>query len=300
MDGKFLYKLYGMNLESDLELPQLVKLPSEEENKGIDVVIRKGRFPEELKREKSCWSEIKKPVALLSNDTCYLYIENGKEITYELKENSKNPQYLGSYILGWGMTILLWQLGELGIHCSCVANENGALLISGNSGSGKSTVTAFFLDHGYHLMADDIARVVLKEDGAYAYPAFPAQKFCRDVAVSRELDLDELIHIDEDKDKFLVPYEGPFLLGPEKVRTMVFLTKIGTKEPVFREMVGFEKYMTCLNALFLKPLLKEHLTDKENAESALKMASLFPIYLSARPFEGDTKAEVLNNLRALL
>ncbi|MBP5250620.1 MAG: hypothetical protein J6Z46_11540, partial [Lachnospiraceae bacterium] len=156
MDGKFLYKLYGMNLESDLELPQLVKLPSEEENKGIDVVIRKGCFPEELKREKSCWSEIKKPVALLSNDTCYLYIENGKGITYELKENSKNPQYLGSYILGWGMTILLWQLGELAIHCSCVANENGAVIISGNSGSGKSTVTEFFLDNGYHLMADDI------------------------------------------------------------------------------------------------------------------------------------------------
>lgn len=293
MSELYYYKIYGNRLVSDYELPQLCKLSDEEKLLPPQITIKAAAFPEELKRESVCWSNIQKPVSTLSNSTCWLYV-NDTEILYELKADAENPSYLNSYLLGWGISMLFWERGELAIHCSCVANEKGAVLICGNSGCGKSTVTAHFLDNGYRLMADDVSVVQLRDDGAYATPAFPAQKFCRDVAVARDLDLDTLIHINEDKDKFLVPYEGYYSTEPEKIRCMVILGKDGEiSTPALNEPTGLDKFFAVLGTLFLKPLLRGNLNNQENAQPALKLASYFPVYTITRPEEGNTKAEVL-------
>ncbi|MCQ2538459.1 MAG: hypothetical protein MJ124_08670 [Lachnospiraceae bacterium] len=293
------YKIYGKRMISDYELPQLVKQTEEEKLLPQDITIKAGVFPEELKLDKPCWSEIKKPVSLLSNFTCWLYV-TADEIIYELKKDTKTPQYLNSYLLGWGLSMLFWERNEPAIHCSCVYNEKGAVIISGNSGCGKSTVTAHFLDHGYGLVADDISVVQLREDGAYATPCFPAQKFCRDVVTARNLNTDDLIYINEEKDKFLVPYEGDFPSEPIKIRCMIVLGKAAVDAPVLDEPTGLGKFLTCLNSLFLKPLLRQDLNAQENATPMLKMASYFPVYTLVRPEEGDTKKEVLELLNTLM
>lgn len=238
----YYYKIYGTRLQSDYELPQLLKLSEEEKKLPAEITIKAGKFPEELKREYNCWSNIKHPVATLSNNTCYLYV-TADEIKYEIREDAAHPDYLNSFLLGWGMSMLFWERGEIAIHCACVANENGAVIISGNSGCGKSTVTSHFLDNGYHLMADDISVVRLCEDGAYATPAFPAQKLCRDVCVARNLDLEKLLYINEEKDKFLVPWEGEYSSEPVKVRCMIALSKSDELEaPKFEELSGLNKF----------------------------------------------------------
>lgn len=300
MSELFYYKLYDKRVVSDYALPQLVTLSDEEKKLEPEVRIRQGIFPEELKKEQSCWSEITRPVALLSNNTCYLYV-TADEIVYEPRKDSTTPQYLGSYLLGWGVAMLFWERKELSIHCSCVANKDGAVIISGRSGAGKSTVTAFFLDNGYRLMADDVSVCRFCDDGVYATPAFPAQKFCRDVAVSRNLNLDELIYIDEDKDKFLVPYKGEFLTEPVKVRQMIFLSSTeGIEKPTVAPASGLQKFFMCRESLFLKPLLKSHIDDSENSNLILKFASYFPLYSICRPNGIDTHSEVEQILKTLI
>ncbi len=294
------YKLYGKRIVSDLTLPHLVVLSEDEKKAPADITIKAGTFPDEYKTEEPCWSKVDKPISILSNYCCYLFIENGNTITYELKKDFGHPEYLTTYILGWGMAMLMWQRGELSIHCSCVANDLGAVLICGNSGGGKSTVTSFLLDNGYRLMADDVAVLELLDDGAYANPAFPAQKFCRDVVEARNLDYDELTYIDEDKDKFLVPYKGPFPTDHVKVRAMVFLAVTDTSEAKITEVRGLDKFMVCLNSFFLKPLFRKTLTSKTNSELALKMASYFPVYVSERPKAGNTKEKVIENIKSVL
>ena len=55
---------------------------------------------------------------------------------------------------GRGMSIIGITRGLLSIHCAALADENGAVLISGSSGSGKSTVTTRLLSQGYRLVAN--------------------------------------------------------------------------------------------------------------------------------------------------
>ena len=59
-------------------------------------------------------------------------------------------------------------------------------------------------------MADDITVVDCNDKEVSAYPGFPYQKLCRDVVEKKQLDKDDLIYIDEDKDKYLAKWDGTY------------------------------------------------------------------------------------------
>ena len=280
------YKLYDMKVVSDLEFHQLVVC---EDEKEPDIEIVSGMVPDDiLDCEAGKKYEFGDQRSWLANKTCYLVAEGGKKLTYQMKPDGK-VAYLQSYLLGFGMSMLAMQRGILSIHCSAVADEKGALLIAGESGAGKSTLTAAFLEKGYRLMADDMAWVeITEEQKVMARPAFPYQKLCEDVAISKGYDLDKLIHIDEIKGKYLVKYPGEFLTTPEKVLGVIYLCKSRD------EQVGLNRFYVGINNLFLRHLLQEHKFSPKIGNECLKMASAIPMIMIVRPAEGDTLTEVLN------
>lgn len=289
----YYYKLYGMGVRSDFQLVQLLTLSEEEWKAMSQITIREKPFPDEYKRQRECYSQIDRSRSILSNSYCYLFIENGETICYEKKEKATD-ELLNAFILGWGMAILFYQRGQLAIHCSCVEKDGRAILISGNSGSGKSTITAELLKRGYSLMADDMVVVTFAEDGkVLAAAAFPYQKLCRDALGASGVSEEELIYIDEGKDKFLVPYKGVFIEEMVPVQAMYVLACLQNGEVNARELVGGDKFHACMQSLFLKPLLGEGLYAPENGAIVLDLASRIPVYEVERPVGKDTREEVL-------
>lgn len=289
----YAYKLYGMRLVSDFPLKQLVEQTEAEKEQPPQITIMEQLFPEEYKREQDCYVEIGMEQSLLSNSYCYLWIERGEYIYYERKA-AVTETLLTAFLLGWGMSLLFYQRGQLAIHCSCVEKDGRAVLISGNSGSGKSTITGELLKNGYSLMADDIAVVTAKDEKKlYTAPAFPYQKLCRDVLDEEKVKQGNLIYIDEDRDKFLVPYQGKFLDEEIPVQAM-YILELTTEEAVAgKELAGGEKFRACMDSLFLKPLLGEQLYSVENGMRVLDFASRIPVHLIRRPVGKDSRKEIL-------
>ncbi len=287
----YFYKLYGMKVASDLQFGQLVVCEDEQE---ADIEICAGVIPEDIKAQE----ELRKysfgnERSWLANLTCYLFIENGRKLTYELKPDG-NVMYLQSYILGFGMSMLAMQRGLISIHCSALANDKGALLIAGESGAGKSTLTAAFLDQGYRLMADDMAWVEVTDgQKVLASPAFPYQKLCRDAAIAKGYNLDELLYINEEKDKFLAPYRGEFKTESVPVKGFIMLGIGKEDEVVCQEVTGVQKFHVCVNNLFLRHLLGAAKYDPQISHKCLKMASGIPVYFIGRPDGKDTAKEVI-------
>lgn len=287
----YFYKLYGMKVASDLQFGQLVVCEDEQE---ADIEICAGVIPEDIKTQE----ELRKysfgnERSWLANLTCYLFIENGRKLTYELKQDG-NVMYLQSYILGFGMSMLAMQRGLISIHCSALANDKGALLIAGESGAGKSTLTAAFLDQGYRLMADDMAWVEVTDgQKVLASPAFPYQKLCRDAAIAKGYNLDELLYINEEKDKFLAPYRGEFKTESVPVKGFIMLGIGKEDEVVCQEVTGVQKFHVCVNNLFLRHLLGAAKYDPQISHKCLKMASGIPVYFIGRPDGKDTAKEVI-------
>jgi hypothetical protein len=72
------------------------------------------------------------------------------------------------------LAALLYQRGVLAFHAAVVANESGAVLLAGDSGSGKSTQLMELLQRGWKLLADEVAVVELAAGNQLmVHPTFP-------------------------------------------------------------------------------------------------------------------------------
>ncbi|MDO5291866.1 MAG: hypothetical protein Q4F05_03855 [bacterium] len=292
------YNLYGQNISSSLEFPQLI---INSENNNFDIVILEGEIPSKiLKKAEEKYYEIDKIQSWFQNDTGIFYVSKGREIHYQLKENA-NLQYARTYILGYAISMLLLQRNILTIHCSAIANNEGAVLIAGESGAGKSTITTSFLNKGYKLLADDIAAVTVDEEGkVLAYPAFPYQKLCRDGVKREKININGLLCIDEEKDKFLVPRGEQFINQPMIVKAMVILGVNDGAGISVDEEVGVNKLFAIRENLFLRRLRGDWLARPEIIQTCLEIGSKVPIYTIIRPRKFDTRSAVINSLEPML
>ena len=283
----FYYKLYGLIFASDLPFPQLVLC---DEITKYDAVIEKVELSGDLQQR--CMEkqyEFGHEYSWLCNTTCQIQVYDGTRITYALTGEG-NPEWLQTYILGYGMSMLALQRDMLPIHCSVVADERGAVLIAGESGAGKSTATTAFFKAGYALMADDMAWA----DGEKVYPAFPYQKLCRDVVEREGYDLNELIYIDEQKDKFLARYRGEFSTDARPMKGFVLLHLTREEQVTVREMNGFDRLHVYVGNLFLRKLMtKEQKYAPYIGKIGLEMASKVPLLCIGRPVGKDTAEEVV-------
>lgn len=298
--AQYSYRLYGLRIKTDLEFPQLVAEDAETVTEPVpEIRIEEGEIPEEILREPTRKYDFGPDRSFLSNRTMWMVAEQGNSIRYRRKEGG-NPFYMRTYLLGYGMAMIAMQRGQLAIHCSAVADAQGAVLIAGESGAGKSTVTTMLLEQGYELMADDMAVVEPGTDRTYVYPAFPYQKLCRNVATEQGYDLEKLLYINEEKDKFLVPYRGTFSTEKRPVKAFIMLGLTEGEHVQAGEIAGIRRFPVYADNLFLRHLLKQEKYRPQIGAKCIAMAATVPTFYIVRPAEGDSTSEVSQTLQKIL
>lgn len=285
------YRLYGWTIVSDLEFPQLVT-EKEDMPQAPEIYVEAYEIPGEIKEITDKKYVFGRERSWLANKTVWIMVEGGTHIRYQLTGGGM-PTYLQTYILGYGMSMLAMQRGNLAIHCSAVADADGAVLIAGESGAGKSTLTTAFLEKGYRLLADDMAIVETAQGSTMVHPAFPFQKLCRNVAMEKGYKMEELIYIDEEKDKFLVPYRGDFGVEPVPVKAFIMLGLSDGETVSVKEIKGFDRFYVYANNLFLRHFLKGDKYSPQIGQKCLEMAAVVPTWCIARPVAGDTARTVI-------
>lgn len=309
------YLIYGIIVESEVEFMQLLKADENIDltllqdgcnNGRADLTIHQGDCKDEVMdylEKKDCLKRrysIGLEYSAFFNKGGYYIIKNGNEIIFEMKEGYTTAIVSG-WLLGFAMTMALLQKRVLAIHCSAVTADDGAFIISGEPGAGKSSLTRKLLERDYKIMADDVAAVKIKDDHAVVYPAFPFQKLCRNEVESRNFDMNELIYIGEDKDKFLVPVKDKFVAQPQKLKFMLFLRKGDVDEVIVKKLSGLEQLMAIRQNVFLHKLSGEWENFPEVLNLALAIAGHCPVYMIIRPVEGNSQdimadlAEKINN-----
>lgn len=293
--GKF--RIYGLLIESDIDFLQLIR--ADEEDKIADVIIKQENCKDEVTEylTKAGSYNRKYEVGLdyscFFNKAGYYVIKDGNSIVYETIEGY-TPEMLSPWLLGYAISMILLQRKTLAIHCSAVCrkgdgSEKDVILISGYSGAGKSSLTRKLLEDGYKLMADDVVAVNCEND-VIVYPAFPYQKLCRNEVDKRELDYENLIYIDEDKDKFLVPAGDVFSDIPGKLKCMVYLLPADVPDVQIKKLSGLEQLFAVKQNHFLTMMKGEWKNSQEMLSMCLKMAGCCPVYMITRPKSGDSVA----------
>ncbi|MFC1500042.1 hypothetical protein ACFL6T_03365 [Candidatus Zixiibacteriota bacterium] len=195
-ESPHLYHLYGHLLRSSWEIPSPeldygepdIELKEAAESFFSDLLAdksaRRGWRSDEDDRFTSC---------VLSDGSDYLrwsglfefhVSSSGDVITCRSLENTPVESfqtYLLGHVLSWAL--LKQQVEQL--HASVVEVDGRAIGFLGDSGFGKSTLSAAFLDAGYRLLTDDLLILDEVGDGFQAHPGIARIKL--DPAVAREI-----------------------------------------------------------------------------------------------------------------
>jgi len=105
--------------------------------------------------------------------TARYLVENGNRISID-PHPSADQSEVNRFLRMTPLAALLYQRGVPVFHAAAAAGLNGAILIAGDSGVGKSTLLAAMLKRGWKLLSDDLSAVDLNGHGApMIYPVFP-------------------------------------------------------------------------------------------------------------------------------
>lgn len=185
------YAAYGLNLRSPIQLPGLMACELAETS---NVTIRFCTVPERLQNPLADWGWLQH-----DDQACLIHVEGmarflvvgGRQIHID-RRVIRDPQHGGTrhqdlcvYLLGFVMSVLLYQRRQAPLHLLALETPGGNLGLVGESGAGKSTLGAYLQRrHGWRVLCDDLAALEVRGEALHCQPG-PAGIKLHDDAVEQ-------------------------------------------------------------------------------------------------------------------
>ncbi len=292
------YKVFGYTFRCQYEIKQLYQVSVTEE---FDAEIILGEVPEEI--ELAAGQTDIFPCMGWRDDLFWMHNPYGLLAVYKTgniyaKSDAKhNVFYLLQYVLGYGIAMYAHLHNRLAVHCGSVVVGDKCIMISGDSGAGKSTLINEFITDGATMLSDDVVAVGYDDQGdTLVYPAFPQQKICRDAAIKKGYNLEELVYVDPEKDKFAVLHTDRFSTEPHKLQAAYYIQCYSPtperKGLQIKELTGFSKVSFLIDNLYLGCLIPNTGLSAESFKLCVDVMKDCKVYQIKRPLGIDTLAEI--------
>ena len=297
---KYFYRIYGLRVQSQIPFSQAQ--PDAEGKEDVRIVF--GRVPDFLREAArkgyGTWTNGFTSAWFRVRDGTQVYVEEGRRITVELSKEPHLPD-ITSLLLSAGMALICLQRGDPFFHGSALYQGERAFLLCGESGAGKSTVTMELLRRKSGFLADDTVRVHPGKQGMLAEPSYPQQKLCRDMALKCGRPLEELIYIDEERDKYALHRQDCYGKQAVPLRGIFLLRKTAGgsgEQPVrIRSITGKEALETLSGQLYLADTYRYSTgIPYPLMEQLVRIAGQAGIYEVTRPESQDTLREVVTKI----
>jgi len=274
------YKVYGLTLSSELELPELTP----EHNTDADVDIVFGEVPEHL-------PEIRGSGVLYEaayNDFLFKFeglgryrVQNGNRIIIQPEKNAL-PEEIRLFLLGSNIGALLHQRGMLTMHGSAVSDGTITTILTGKSGAGKSSMAAGLQQLGYSVIADDISVICQNENQEfYVEKGIPHIKLWKDVLTH----LNEPLDIEKVRPQ-LEKYRKPVAIQDEKrtgISKIVLLTSSNASEFNYSKILGGEKFQVLRNNTYRLHFIDKLNQTKTHFQSISRLINTLQMFRADRP-----------------
>lgn len=281
----FNYRLFGLQLASDLELPELTPHSATGEP---DAEIVLDKIPEVQSRIAS--PRIVDGAASFSipDVACYSVVE-GRKLLVD-PANGADLKNVRLYLLGSAMGLLLHQRGIFPLHANAVEIEGQAFAFMGPSGAGKSTLAAWFHDRGYRVIADDVCAIHFNGQRqpwvSQGLPRLRLWKSALDATGRCETQFQRSYAGDDKWDKFDVPLgHDP---APEGLLPLAAIYLLGSGGDFSIESLGG---VSAVDAIFANTYRGQYLDGAEQArnhwQSSLSLISTTPTFTVTRQWGFD-------------
>jgi hypothetical protein len=174
------YRVHGLDVRSELALPGLRESAAGQ----WDVDVRARRGTGGLRRRPSgvvmaehglpddpgyCFVKDVDGYLLRFYGVCDVRIDHDLSTVEVSRSSEPNAAFADLLVAGATIAALLILRRANVLHASAVAIDEQVLVVAGPSGSGKSTIAAMLCAVGGTLIADDVLRVELDQDGVWCF-----------------------------------------------------------------------------------------------------------------------------------
>jgi hypothetical protein len=245
---KYAYNAFGLNILSDISLPELLPIINHDCKADIEIQI------EEIRH---LWSDdLVDPNGFIVREEFVMFqvsklgmfsIQDGNKIKVSPKNNADLDE-IKLYILGTCMGALLMQRKVLPLHGSAVVIDDRVFAFVGESGAGKSTLAKAFIDKGYDLVTDDVIAVTFLPGGEIpvVLPSYPQQKLWQESLDEFGMNKSDYQPLFERETKYAIPVQTKFMNKPLPLGGVFELVKSESKRATF----GMDK-LERIHTLFL-------------------------------------------------
>lgn len=268
------YSVFGLRVRSEVALPELLGAEGEA---PADVTIEVGEIEErELQGTRG-------EFMLTIPEVGRYRISRGSHITIDPEPNVPERN-VRVFLLGSAFGALLHQRGLLPLHANAVEIDGQAIAFMGASGGGKSTLAAWFHDHGYRVLADDVCVVRFDERGNPSVaPGLPRLRLWKDALdlLGRDAGTLSRSYISDEHEKFDLPIADSIAAVAQPSLAAVFLLDRGDEFSIV-PLHGIE----AAEAIFANTYRGEYLAKTsghgQHWESAVRLVRSTPVYRATR------------------
>ena len=229
-------------------------------------------------------------------DVATYRVTNGNTIEFRPFENA-DPYILRVYLMCSCLGFIMIQKNIIAIHGGAAVLNNKGIIITGDRGAGKSTLTTALRLKGYKFITDDVARIEINDKPIIAQ-GFPYQKLCGDAMDKLGYDKNKYFSFMSDKErKYLVPAKEDFTFKDIRFNAL-FLLRVGdVKKVEINEVLGREKLFSLINNRYREEFISIlGGTTGEAFKQFIEIAKNIKVFKIVRP---DKKITVDEQIRLI-
>lgn len=255
------YSCFNFRLRSELALAELEIAADPADPRPI-VMVRLGTTPATLPGSSPAMDGLQASgdEALLEvTNTARFWVRGGREIVVEPLAGASDRN-VRLFLLGSALGVLCHQRGVLPLHANAVVSGGEAFAFSGPSGTGKSSLSAYFASTGREILCDDVCVVSFDEAGCpLAWPGLPRLKLWRDAATRLGYETGGLESVIDGMDKFHLALPARQLAGPVPLRGLYLLSRAEHGAPEAPRRLGGREALEAImantyRASYLQPM----------------------------------------------
>ncbi len=153
------------------------------------------------------------------------------------------------YLNGSTYGAILHQRKIMPIHGSCFISNNMGVMLCGESGAGKSSLTASFCHNGSTFLTDDVTPIQFSEELPFILPLSDRIKLWDDSLNQLNLKKNNLTQISQDYQKFYVAFDSN-IAEPYPLNLIFIIEKHENDEVKFQELEGIECFTALRNEIY--------------------------------------------------
>jgi hypothetical protein len=217
------------------------------------------------------------------------YARDGKAVEYSV-EAGADPDWVKLYLRGQVLVALLHQRSILSFHASSFILNARGIMVLGETGAGKSSLTASFALKGAGFLTDDLTPVIFKRSKPYIWPLYRNIRLRENTVGQLNINKNKLKEAEAGTGKQYLQVDGANVKDfPLDTILKIEVGEIG--EPSFKEPSSSEKFSLLRSEICSWEILAGMPeTEAEYLQQLLKIVRKVKIVRVVRPAEIEIAA----------